>query len=696
MKKLVLILLNALFLYGINGIYAQHVSCGFDHQQEAFFESHPEAHSSHLRMKKRMKKAAVQHEERYVIPVVFHIFGTTFNGNTKVDYNLVKDALRRTNEDFQGLTADYNQTDPSSRFEKIKKPLNLEFRLAQIDPKGNPTTGVLFFEEKSGFGDGQSFNSEIQKYAWDNKKYMNIYIMNDLYADGDLYNSGVSWLPDDWMTENNLARVVYNGSYLGDNADVTQNSHDNFRRILTHEFGHFMGLHHTFQGGCTEYNDGIEDTPAVATSQWDKDELNCYGEYTDWENFMNYTDHYRHFTAGQVDLMEKYLHEPARSTLWQEANLIATGTNDNYISEPCIIASGYIFSETVKNQGELDGSAKIEAFYGLEFTKNGDLSFGTDYTATDLPEGLTPVLAISDNTHATLKLTGKANNHEIVNNKTVKFRLNASCLKTTGTTVTDAEFKIEIEFRNTYTSLCSFESRFASHAYISNVTLKKINNDTKYDRRQSWSDFSESHVAELVARENCQLTVTAQNYSSDINDSYKVRLWIDWNGDYILQPEEAVGLQKIAKIGDADAGEIHKTTFDITVPETAVQNQKFNFRVMLHYAGNDVPSTDGKDPCGVIDSGDVEDYGIIIKDRTSIDSNKLSNLIVYPNPTTGLITIDSGIAMKGYSLYTISGQLIQRADFVVDQINLNDNAKGMYILQLETIEGSQREIIILE
>ncbi len=73
------------------------------------------------------------------------------------------------------------------------------------------------------------------------------------------------------MTMENLARVVYNGSYIGNNTN------ENFRRVLTHEFGHFMGLHHT---GCTYPNDGIEDTPPVATSKWPI--ANCEGNYTDW------------------------------------------------------------------------------------------------------------------------------------------------------------------------------------------------------------------------------------------------------------------------------------------------------------------------------------------------------------------------------------------------------------------------------
>ncbi|MCS2956465.1 hypothetical protein NXX53_03190 [Bacteroides salyersiae] len=45
------------------------------------------------------------------------------------------------------MTADYDQTGASSRFENIKKPLNIDFRLAKIDPEGNPTKGVIFYDE---------------------------------------------------------------------------------------------------------------------------------------------------------------------------------------------------------------------------------------------------------------------------------------------------------------------------------------------------------------------------------------------------------------------------------------------------------------------------------------------------------------------------------------------------------------------
>jgi len=320
--------------------------CGTTRAMEEFYKANPEAKAEQDARETFTRQYIKNHPEvgkgpkvtaaaKYRIPVVFHVYGGathTFWGKT-VTKAIIDGALADMNKDFQALNADYGSV--NNAFSGTKSKLDISFELALKKENGTVTDGVDWKTTTgAGYG-GTGMDAQVAADAWNNKMYMNIYIVADLYNDGGSTNSGVCWYPNVSMTNAKTARMVYNGQYLGTNSTNAE-----FRSVLTHEAGHFLNLIHTFEGGCTGQGDNVADTPSSASTN-----LGCHpnqtattpqecGHLVNVENYMDYNGCFcgqKMFSTGQVTRMTAALNlnDVTRFPLWQTSNLIATGLLTN-------------------------------------------------------------------------------------------------------------------------------------------------------------------------------------------------------------------------------------------------------------------------------------------------------------------------------------------------------------------------------
>jgi hypothetical protein len=250
---------------------------------------------------------------KYRIPVVVHVIQNT-SGTGFISAARVESQIDVLNEDFLALAG----SNGAPGFDA-----QIEFYLATEDPSGNPTTGITYTTNNTWFNDSGTYYNTLN---WDTDRYLNIYTNS---ASGAL--GYVPGLPQEGIVGSNSDRVVILYSTFGRNAPL---SPYNLGRTATHEVGHYLGLFHTFDGGCASAascstnGDRVCDTNPEASPTF-----GCPGSRTTcgvpapFNNYMDYTDDacMNRFTANQSYRM--------RCTLINyRPSLYEIATNSN---EPC-------------------------------------------------------------------------------------------------------------------------------------------------------------------------------------------------------------------------------------------------------------------------------------------------------------------------------------------------------------------------
>lgn len=340
MKKLFLGIISLLYFTAIN---AQNNWCGTVAMEQKFIAEHPELaaqianEQAQLEQEIQARLASWKQNRstdavNYTIPVVFHIIHN--GGPENISDEKIYAQIDRLNADYNGYQDDSADVHPP--FKSIMGNANIQFVLAQIDPNGNPTNGIMRYQETPP-GGGYSDNQMAGGRHWPADQYVNIYSVGALGTGGNV--AAYTYRPGGWggggCSPSSTQNAIYsNYTYINGNG-----------RTISHEMGHYFNLPHTWgnsndpelSSNCSD-DDGVDDTPNTIGQYGGCDlTVETCGSLDNVQNIMNYhgCNSGEMFTQGQVDKMRAALESTAgcRNSLWSDETLIATGVSALFKAE---------------------------------------------------------------------------------------------------------------------------------------------------------------------------------------------------------------------------------------------------------------------------------------------------------------------------------------------------------------------------
>lgn len=286
----------------------------------------------------------------YVLPIVVHIIHD--NGVENISDATVLQGVQDLNDAF----ANIGYYDPASGVDT-----KVQFCLAKRDPDGNATTGIT--RNVSPLTNMTLETDDItvkDLNRWDPTQYINIWLVKEICSNsvgcgvaGYAYFPSSHGMPEDGI----MMEAEYFGSSQGSSG------------VQIHEMGHYLGLYHTFQGGCGNADclangDRVCDTPpdqstaavpcgtSVNSCTTDTDSGFSTDQNDLIEDYMDYGDFncWSVFTQGQTDRMHWHIENIRPSLLQSQACL-----------DPCTSALSASFSSS---------ATSLEVGNSVSFTNN--------------------------------------------------------------------------------------------------------------------------------------------------------------------------------------------------------------------------------------------------------------------------------------------------------------------------------------
>jgi hypothetical protein len=189
-----------------------------------------------------------------IIPVVVHIIYS--DSSQILSEEDIRAQIKGLDADFNGENWDVGNTPDA--FKESVADFKLRFKIATVDPEGNPTTGITYTKTDNSYfsmmKEDAKFDALGGKDAWNSGQYLNVWVCQLEWG-----LRGYAQFPGDLMVTDGV--VLGYGSFGIEDTVIDNNEkHAQYYRVLTHEVGHWVGLFHIW-GDSYCGNDRVKDTP---------------------------------------------------------------------------------------------------------------------------------------------------------------------------------------------------------------------------------------------------------------------------------------------------------------------------------------------------------------------------------------------------------------------------------------------------
>lgn len=277
-------------------------------------------------VRRRMERRGEGQRDDLTIPVVVHI--VHYDGPENISDEQVQQGIADLNDAFANTGA-YQQADGVD--------IGIRFCLAQQDIDHEPTTGIT--RTLATLTEMVSETQDLQLKSlvrWDPEQYLNIWLVREITSQSmGAGVAGYAYFPSSHGGDED--GIVNEARWFGSSTDNS--------KVHIHEVGHYLGLYHTFEGGCTNSDclsdgDRVCDTPpdnsvaavpcpgSVNTCTSDADDTSANNPFRPVamgglgdrpDLFQDYMDYglqacQHRFTEGQAERMRAML-EDFRSSL---------------------------------------------------------------------------------------------------------------------------------------------------------------------------------------------------------------------------------------------------------------------------------------------------------------------------------------------------------------------------------------------